>query len=96
MTCCQYYPPDEGGESIVQVNRSAVKIGPAALRELGDDAKVLQLTPDPMVESTAAFSPAWLADQGAGAVPAVVQASLNRMRFPSTTDVAYAGPQSDR
>lgn len=43
MACCHYYAFTEHGDDIFSVDASAIKFGPGALREVGDDARTLGL-----------------------------------------------------
>ncbi len=43
MGCCHYYALTEHGDEVFSVDASAIKFGPGALREVGDDARVLGL-----------------------------------------------------
>ncbi len=43
MGCCHYYAFTEHGDEIFSVDASAIKYGPGALREVGDDARGLGL-----------------------------------------------------
>lgn len=43
MACCHHYALTEHGDDIFSVDASAIKFGPGALREVGDDARSLGL-----------------------------------------------------
>ena len=43
MACCHHYAFTEHGDEIFSVDASAIKFGPGALREVGDDARALGL-----------------------------------------------------
>ena len=76
MGCCHYYAGGAGHESVFRVDASAIKFGPGAIAEVGDDARRCgmrraALFTDPGVAALALFAEARAALAAAG-VDAVV------------------------